>query len=92
LISSIGPIPAVAPPPVSVTKAPGNAVRDPQQVELHRTHPPRTRRRDSRPEITTEIYYGLMVGLSAAITAGTDWRVAADVLRTGLRRAPPNDL
>ncbi|WUI03974.1 TetR/AcrR family transcriptional regulator [Spirillospora sp. NBC_00431] len=38
-----------------------------------------------RPEITAETYNGLMVGLAAAIAAGTDRRLAADILLAGLR-------
>jgi AcrR family transcriptional regulator len=38
-----------------------------------------------RPEVTAETYNGMMVGLGAAITAGTDWRLAADILLAGLR-------
>lgn len=41
-----------------------------------------------RPEVTAETYHGLMVGLAAAIAAGTGWRLAADILLAGLRAAP----
>jgi AcrR family transcriptional regulator len=37
-----------------------------------------------RPEMTPEAYHGFIVGLSAAISAGTDWRLAAEVLLTGV--------
>ncbi|QIS13667.1 TetR/AcrR family transcriptional regulator [Nocardia arthritidis] len=38
-----------------------------------------------RTGVTAATYYGLLVGLSAAITAGSPWRVAADVIVAGLR-------
>ncbi|MCI2416757.1 TetR/AcrR family transcriptional regulator [Saccharopolyspora sp. K220] len=37
-----------------------------------------------RAEVTAEAYHGFMVGLSAAISAGTDWRLAAEVLLNGV--------
>jgi AcrR family transcriptional regulator len=38
-----------------------------------------------RREVTPEAFNALMVGLSAAIAAGNDWRLAADILLAGLR-------
>ncbi|MGP4020374.1 TetR/AcrR family transcriptional regulator [Saccharopolyspora sp. 5N708] len=37
-----------------------------------------------RAEVTPEAYHGFMVGLSATISAGTDWRLAAEVLLSGV--------
>ncbi|GAA5093083.1 TetR/AcrR family transcriptional regulator [Nocardia iowensis] len=39
-----------------------------------------------RTEVTTATYYGLLVGLAAAINAGSAWQIAADVILSGLRR------
>ncbi|MFI6369221.1 hypothetical protein ACIBG0_41755 [Nocardia sp. NPDC050630] len=41
-----------------------------------------------RSGVMAETYYGLLVGLSAAISAGSPWQIAAEVIVSGLR--PPS--
>ncbi|WP_306362329.1 TetR/AcrR family transcriptional regulator [Nocardia sp. CC227C] len=38
-----------------------------------------------RPGVTAAGYYGLLVGLAVALSAGSDWRTMTDVIISGLR-------